>query len=485
MRPAPDAAGALLSPMPPRRSRRLPPVPHPAPAGSDSDDGSDSDSYTSSSSGDESDGAQHRADNNQQDSSQPGKLSGQKRKATAAERAERKRTRNNLFKPVRKHQRCGQCQTCLNPRMKKACLTVRAKQEQELRRHGGQQEGAGEPRQQRDSAASAQQYAVQKLQPLLDRWGKLEPGRVADFVRQLSEITPRMYQVYLTIITVSSSDVLRALAHSEALPILRGWLAAAQQKQKYDRILSIIKALEFIPVDRESLQRSQIGRALNEIKKACKDEQRVQTAAAQLVAKWKEAVLGDRYRLPLPRAAFAPRPGLCACAGPRLLMLVDAACSPVADCSAPLHAGTSAERAAAPLIQAARHSAATDAWCTAGACRTLVARARVPQEGAHLGSGSVCSRLPLPDLCSMQSQPGCMRNACYCGTDEGHARPRRLAACNIQCCSASLHCSYASAALRTGPCTPSSISGGTMPQVLLFPSACTPRRAAPQMPASI
>jgi hypothetical protein len=253
---------------------------------------------------------------------QRAQLSGQKRKASAAERAERaerKRTRNNLFKPVRKHQRCGTCQTCLNPRMKKACLTVRAKQEQELGKGGR----GGQPhhqQQQRGGAAScggggalsAQEQAVERLQPLLDRWGKLEPLKVPEFVQQLSGVTPRMYTIYLAIITGSSTDVLRSLAHSDALGTLKSWLVAAQQKQKFDRMLAIIHALECIPVDREALQRSQIGRALTEIRKSCKEDARVPTAAGQLIAKWKEAVLGDRCAPPrlgwagLRAAAAAP-----------------------------------------------------------------------------------------------------------------------------------------------------------------------------------
>ncbi len=40
------------------------------------------------------------------------------------------RARFNRFKPVPKAKRCGHCHTCLNPRLKQSCLTVRATQEQ-------------------------------------------------------------------------------------------------------------------------------------------------------------------------------------------------------------------------------------------------------------------------------------------------------------------------------------------------------------------
>jgi hypothetical protein len=268
-------------------------------AGSDAS-GSDSDSDSELSSDEDGSDGQQPADNNQRSSDGSGQLSGQKRKATPEqrkERAERKRTRNNLFKPVRKNQRCGKCQTCMNPRMKKACLTVRAKQEEELRRRGHLP--ASQQQQQRQPAGTAAPAAddeVQRLQALLDRYGKLESSRVSDFVRQLSETKPRMYKVYLTIITVSGIEALKRLAHSEALSILRDWLIAAQEKQKFQRILDIVDALAFIPVDREALQRSGIGKTLTEIRKKCKDEQQVQTKASQLIAKWKEAVGvgGDR-----------------------------------------------------------------------------------------------------------------------------------------------------------------------------------------------
>ena len=36
--------------------------------------------------------------------------------------------RSQFYKPVPKTLRCGACHTCLNPRFKKACLTIRAQQ---------------------------------------------------------------------------------------------------------------------------------------------------------------------------------------------------------------------------------------------------------------------------------------------------------------------------------------------------------------------
>lgn len=42
------------------------------------------------------------------------------------------RTRHNIFRPTTRGEKCGKCKTCLNPQMKQACLTVRARMQEEM-----------------------------------------------------------------------------------------------------------------------------------------------------------------------------------------------------------------------------------------------------------------------------------------------------------------------------------------------------------------
>lgn len=51
-------------------------------------------------------------------------------------KAAAKRTRRNIMPRITKAERCGECHTCKNPQMKKACLTVRARNVEKLGESG-------------------------------------------------------------------------------------------------------------------------------------------------------------------------------------------------------------------------------------------------------------------------------------------------------------------------------------------------------------
>lgn len=166
-----------------------------------------------------------------------------------------RRKRRNLFPSIRKSQRCGKCHTCLNPQLKKACLTVREQMMREARqgnskvhRHAGTTAGqaaarkpaaAPAPSSTTGSSSSSGGGAVAAasaatdvdkytdiLLPFINSAGAIsDTSTVQPFVKALSAFSSSMARTLpCTILNLSSTAVLSEFMAKNGVDIISSWM---------------------------------------------------------------------------------------------------------------------------------------------------------------------------------------------------------------------------------------------------------------------
>lgn len=186
--------------------------------------------------------------------------------------------RQTMFKRIRSSERCGKCHTCLNPQMKKACETVRARQ------LAGQDGQDGMPparhRSKRSPSPTAPSplpppdpstYLRDTLEKILSQHGR---GGITDvkhmhtfqlLLESQGDLGPR--QVLLTVLSLSSEDVRVQAVKGKALRTLESWVVDAAEgknsqgpEARATLICDVIRCLTVLPVDVAALRRT--GNAL-------------------------------------------------------------------------------------------------------------------------------------------------------------------------------------------------------------------------------
>jgi hypothetical protein len=288
---------------------------------------SDSDS-NSNSSGSDSSGSESGSDDEGEDGEDEGEDEGEgeggegggKRAGGRAKKPPRKR-RRTFFPRILKNERCGHCHTCLNPRMKKACLTRREEMAQELERHqakearreerrAAKRQRAGErgednltappqpapskpasskaaaapsavaaERKRKPTAAPAAPPASQTvyidiLAPMIDNSGALKPAGVPALAASLPRFpTPRSRELVAILLERTRAPELAAFMAAGGPDVLARWIndakpaAAEGAKDAASLLKSVLAAVARFPVSMAFLKSSPLTKAVGGLRK--------------------------------------------------------------------------------------------------------------------------------------------------------------------------------------------------------------------------
>lgn len=241
-----------------------------------------------------------------------------------------------MYKRVRSSERCGQCHTCLNPSLKQACETVRARQRQQKHHH--RKGPDSEERRQKSKARSndlskgldaakaavngskvtAPAVASASASVLRDtlsrilgpRGGVMDPKYVPSLVSLLqgqTELGPR--QVLMTVIPLSSDAVRSELVKGAGVKAIEGWLHEASDpawgrdpEVRTALIRDACQCLSTLPIDVEALRRTGMGRSLAKLAKSLELPEAA-AALRGLVDQWKRLLGPHPHPHPHPGQA--------------------------------------------------------------------------------------------------------------------------------------------------------------------------------------
>lgn len=242
------------------------------------------------------------------------------------------RKRLNLFPKIKASERCGQCENCLNPQRKKACIEARRRQEERMAKEkagargssgGGSTAAAKSPPQQPAAVAAAAAAAAdpwgRELQRVLGpSGGVIRPEHALPLVKLLqSARTLNQRVALLAVLGRSTPDVLAAAVRHRALLALQAWLTDFVAAGKPGPASKLLGCLAKLPVTLESLQAPcELGRMVGKLRKDESMDAAVRNQAKALVAQWKRVVEGGgSSRLLRGVGAWARGGGVCVHAG--------------------------------------------------------------------------------------------------------------------------------------------------------------------------
>ncbi len=237
-------------------------------------------------------------------------IAAQQRQIIAAA-ANKERRRRQILPKIAKEDRCGRCHHCLNPKLKKACITARKLQMKSLddkeelplfykMENNKLNSKAIPPVRAKPASLSPElntlHNQIQGLLTTVDNQVMIKPGKQALFVDLMNR--PQMtWAVRIFILTailalpLADRTMLVTLADRKGLHVLHSWLKSASDKageaEKFQ--LDVLKTLGVLPVDMAALKQVPIGKTVNGLAKR-DPSQKVKAAAAKVVQQWRQNV---------------------------------------------------------------------------------------------------------------------------------------------------------------------------------------------------
>ena len=234
----------------------------------------------------------------------------QQRRLMAAINKERRR--RQILPKIAKEDRCGHCHHCLNPKLKKACITAREAQMKKLddkeelplfyKMADNKLNSKAVPPVRKPPPLTQKQLEIkvlnEQIQALLtqvDQQVMIKPGKQHHFVDLMHRPTISWAGrlLFLTsILALPTSDraMIVSVADRKGLLVLHNWLKAASEQQDAEKFqLDVLKTLAVLPVDMAALKKVPVGKTVNTLAK--KDSsQKVKAAAAKVVQQWRRNV---------------------------------------------------------------------------------------------------------------------------------------------------------------------------------------------------
>ena len=229
-------------------------------------------------------------------------------KATAA--VQRERRRRQILPKIAKEDRCGYCHHCLNPKLKKACITARKQQMKSLddkeelplfyKIADNKLDSKALPPVRAKPAPTSQQVEVndqlQRLLTTVDGQVMIKPGKQHHFIDlmhrpQMKWAVRIFFLTTITALPTSDKALLVNMAECKGLTILHSWLTLAAERtsdaEKFT--LDVLKTLGVLPVDMTALKKVPVGKTVNNLSKKS-PSQKVRAAAAKVVLQWRSNV---------------------------------------------------------------------------------------------------------------------------------------------------------------------------------------------------
>lgn len=237
----------------------------------------------------------------------------QQRLIAAAAAASKERRRRQILPKIAKEDRCGHCHHCLNPKLKKACITAREAQMKNLddkeelplfyKMADNKLNSKAVPSARPKPAPLTQKQLeikilneqIQAMLTQVDQQVMIKPGKQHHFVDLMHRpsISWAGRLLFLTsILALPTTDraMIVSVADRKGLRVLHTWLKAASERQDAEKFqLDVLKTLMALPVDMAGLREVGIGKTVNNLSK--KDSsQKVKAAAAKVVQQWRRNV---------------------------------------------------------------------------------------------------------------------------------------------------------------------------------------------------
>merc|ERR1719399_1161741 len=213
----------------------------------------------------------------------------------------RVKKRLQKFAKIGRDQRCGVCRECLNPKSKKACLTVRAQQEREARQQETAERVARELHRLRQGEAALERV----LSEALDAEGRFSEARhaplVARHMKNLPILEPQgliTQGVLLAVLQDSARacgadggalPFLGAFAASDGVHTLVRWLRHARDSDNTGLTEKILRLIGLVPMTLALLVSSKAGKVVKQLRKVS-PHPAVKATCKALMASWTDVV---------------------------------------------------------------------------------------------------------------------------------------------------------------------------------------------------
>lgn len=223
--------------------------------------------------------------------------------------AGKERRRRQLLPKIAKEDRCGTCHHCLNPKLKKACITARKKQMKNLDEqeelplfyklaNNKPNSRVIQPSRPKGPQSHDIKVTTEQIQGLLvqvDGQVTIKPGKQQQFLDLLSKPqegwgTRIFFTTIVPMLPLSDRDMLVKQSEYKGLVVLHNWLNKAKETANAEKFqLDVLSALGALPVDMDALRKVTIGKTVNGL--ARKDPSAsVKAAAAKVVQQWRKNV---------------------------------------------------------------------------------------------------------------------------------------------------------------------------------------------------
>lgn len=225
------------------------------------------------------------------------------------------RKRRNLFPAVRRSQRCGNCHTCLNPQLKKACITMRERMMKEMQ--GGSINKRSSSSSSKAAAAAAannqqappqqplssaggsgdldQEKYVDLLEPLIDRYGALTgASAVGPFIQVMPSFKTTLSRILPTsVLALSKPSLLSDFMAAGGVDMLASWMLEAEGEDSDGAktlLVDVLELLQKLPVTKAFVSSTRSAKVIGSLRKHRDPE--IQQLAQQVVKLWMKVIPG-------------------------------------------------------------------------------------------------------------------------------------------------------------------------------------------------
>jgi hypothetical protein len=211
-----------------------------------------------------------------------------------------RRKRRNLFPVIRKSQRCGKCHTCLNPQLKKACLTVREQMMREATKGSKKTRSpapaaptsSSKPQGGGSSSGDVDKYTDLLLPFINSAGGVSDIASVQPFIKAMGSFNSSLARMLpCTVLGLSSAAVLSEFMARGGVDVLSNWMLQAMQEdseQASQFLAEVLAALKKLPVTKAFVQGTKSAKVIGALRKH--DSSDVRRLARDVVALWMKAI---------------------------------------------------------------------------------------------------------------------------------------------------------------------------------------------------
>lgn len=223
--------------------------------------------------------------------------------------AGKERKRRQILPKIAKEDRCGTCHHCMNPKLKKACITARKMQMKSLdeqeelplfykiasNKVNSKAAPLTKPKAPPSNDIRVTTEQIQGLLVQVDNQVTIKPGKQQHFLDLLSKPqegwgTRIFFMTVVSMLPLADRTMLVKHSDFKGLHVLHNWLNKARETANAEKFqLDVLAALGALPVDMEALRKVPIGKTANGLAK--KDPSaKVRSAAAAVVQQWRRNV---------------------------------------------------------------------------------------------------------------------------------------------------------------------------------------------------